>query len=49
MVKVRRRRRVAALAQPLRHPVVSAVGWCLAILVVCMPLAIRRFRARTAG
>jgi ABC transporter DrrB family efflux protein len=36
-------------AWPLRHPVVSAVGWCLAILVVCMPLAIRRFRARTTG
>ena len=36
-------------AWPLRHPVVSAVGWCLVILAVCMPLAIRRFRARTAG
>jgi ABC-2 type transport system permease protein len=39
----------ADAAWPLRHPVVSAVCWCLAILVVCMPLAIRRFRARTAG
>ncbi len=36
-------------AWPLRHPVVSAVAWCLAILVVCMPLAIRRFRLRTTG
>jgi ABC-2 type transport system permease protein len=39
----------ADAAWPLRHPVASAVGWCLAILIVCMPLAIRRFRARTAG
>jgi ABC-type polysaccharide/polyol phosphate export permease len=36
-------------AWPLRHPVVSSVGWCVAILLVCMPLAILSFRRRTSG
>ena len=36
-------------AWPLRHPVLSAVGWCLAILALCVPLAIRRFQGRTNG
>jgi ABC-2 type transport system permease protein len=36
-------------AWPLVHPVASALGWCLLILVVCMPLALRRFRTRTTG
>jgi ABC transporter DrrB family efflux protein len=36
-------------AWPLRHPVASAVGWCLVILLVCLPLAVRRFRRRTTG
>ena len=36
-------------AWPLQHPVLSAVGWCLVILVVCVPLAIRSFRRRTTG
>ncbi len=36
-------------AWPLRHPIVSAVGWYLVILMVCVPLVVRRFRARTAG
>ena len=33
---------------PLEHPVVSMIGWCLLIIVVCVPLALRRFRT-TAG
>jgi ABC-type polysaccharide/polyol phosphate export permease len=37
----------ADAAWPLRHPVLAAVGWCLMILVLCVPLAIRRFKART--
>jgi ABC-type polysaccharide/polyol phosphate export permease len=36
-------------AWPLRHPVISAVGWCIALLLISMPLAIRSFRARTTG
>ena len=36
-------------AWPLQHPVLSAVGWCLLILAVCMPLALHRFRTRTTG
>jgi ABC transporter DrrB family efflux protein len=39
----------ADAAWPLQHPVLSALGWCLAILALCVPLAIRRFRARTTG
>jgi hypothetical protein len=34
----------ADAAWPLQHPVVSALGWCLAILALCVPLALRRFR-----
>jgi ABC-2 type transport system permease protein len=36
-------------AWPLLHPVASAVGWCLLMIVICMPLALRRFRTRTVG
>jgi ABC-2 type transport system permease protein len=36
-------------AWPLQHPVASAVGWCLILLAICLPLAIRRFRSRTTG
>jgi len=36
-------------AWPLRHPVVAALAWTLAILAVCAPLCVRRFRARTTG
>jgi ABC-2 type transport system permease protein len=32
---------------PLQHPVVTAVAWSVAILAVCGPLCVRRFRART--
>ncbi|CAM2969062.1 ABC transporter permease [Saccharomonospora xinjiangensis] len=31
-------------AWPLRHPVVATVGWCVLILVIFVPLSIRRFR-----
>jgi ABC-2 type transport system permease protein len=34
-------------AWPLRHPVQASVAWCLLIIAVTMPLALRRFRART--
>lgn len=36
-------------AWPLRHPVAAAVGWCALILVISVPLALRRFRIRTTG
>ena len=36
-------------AWPLQHPVVSALIWCIALLGVAAPLAIWRYRARTAG
>ena len=34
---------------PLQHPVLAAVGWSLAILLVAAPLATYRFRARTSS
>jgi ABC-2 type transport system permease protein len=34
---------------PLQHPVLSSVLWCVAVLLVIAPLAIRRYRVRTAG
>src|SRR6185436_14143315 len=33
----------------LRHPAVTAIAWSLAVLVVVMPLAIRRYRRATAS
>jgi len=39
----------ADAAWPLLHPVLSAVAWCLLILAVCVPLALRSFRKRTTG
>jgi ABC-2 type transport system permease protein len=33
---------------PLEHPVVAMVGWCVIIIGVCVPLALRRFRTRSA-
>jgi ABC-2 type transport system permease protein len=33
----------------LAHPVVSSLAWCLALLVIAIPLTLRRFRARTLG
>ena len=34
---------------PLLHPALSAVAWCVLVLLVVAPLAIRRYRVRTAG
>jgi len=28
----------------LEHPVVSMIGWCVIVIAVCVPLALRRFR-----
>jgi len=33
----------------LDHPVVSMCGWCLLIIVICVPLALRRFRTTSAA
>lgn len=38
----------ADAAWPLAHPVVAGVAWCVAILAVCVPLAMNRYRARTS-
>jgi ABC-2 type transport system permease protein len=35
-------------AWPLQHAVPVAIGWCVAILAVCVPLAVRRYRVATA-
>jgi ABC-2 type transport system permease protein len=32
---------------PLQHPVAASVLWCVAILAVAVPLALRAYRART--
>ncbi|HWE70094.1 MAG TPA: hypothetical protein VG205_07010, partial [Acidimicrobiales bacterium] len=34
---------------PLEHPVVAMVGWCLIIIGVCAPLALRRFRTMSGA
>jgi ABC-type polysaccharide/polyol phosphate export permease len=39
----------ADAAWPLVHPVASAVAWCLLIIAICLPLALRQFRKRTTG
>ncbi len=31
----------------LEHPIVAMIGWCLLIISVCIPLALRRFRNLT--
>jgi ABC-2 type transport system permease protein len=36
-------------AWPLQHPALSAVGWCMLVLAVTVPLTLRRYRARTTG
>jgi ABC transporter DrrB family efflux protein len=33
----------------LEHPVVSMVGWCVLIIAICVPLALRRFRTTTSS
>jgi ABC-2 type transport system permease protein len=32
----------------LEHPVIAMVGWCVLIMGICIPLALRRFRNMTA-
>jgi ABC-2 type transport system permease protein len=39
----------ADAAWPLQHPVVAAVAWSVALLAICGPLCVRRFRVRTTG
>jgi ABC-2 type transport system permease protein len=34
---------------PLEHPVVAMIGWCVLIMAICVPLALRRFRTTTAA
>jgi ABC-2 type transport system permease protein len=34
---------------PLDHPVPAMVAWCVVIIAVCTPLALRRFRTATAA
>jgi ABC-type polysaccharide/polyol phosphate export permease len=36
-------------AWPLLHPVISSLLWCFGLLAIAAPLAIWRYRARTAG
>lgn len=33
----------------VEHPIVSMVGWCVLIIAICMPLALRKFRTTTAA
>jgi ABC transporter DrrB family efflux protein len=33
----------------LEHPVPAMIGWCLLLVAVCVPLALRRFATRTAA
>ena len=35
-------------AWPLQHAVPVSIAWCVAILAVCVPLAVRRYRRATA-
>jgi ABC-2 type transport system permease protein len=39
----------ADAAWPLQHPVLAALAWSVAILAICGPLCVRRFRSRTTG
>jgi ABC-2 type transport system permease protein len=39
----------ADAAWPLQHPVAASLAWCLIIIAICLPLALRRFRVRTTG
>src|SRR5580658_5496280 len=34
---------------PLEHPVLAMIGWCVLIIAVCVPLALRRFRTAVAA
>jgi ABC transporter DrrB family efflux protein len=39
----------ADAAWPLHHPVVSALMWCVGLLVIVVPLALATYRRRTEG
>jgi len=39
----------AGAAWPLEHPVIASVAWCVAILAVVVPLALRAYRRCTTG
>jgi ABC-2 type transport system permease protein len=36
-------------AWPLQHPVLCSFMWCVALIAVAAPLAVRRYRSRTTG
>jgi ABC-2 type transport system permease protein len=36
-------------AWPLEHPVIASIAWCLVILAVVVPFALRAYRKRTTG
>jgi len=36
-------------AWPLEHPVIASIAWCLGILAVVVPFALRAYRRRTTG
>lgn len=33
---------------PLEHPIIAMIGWCVLIIGICVPLALRRFRTVNA-
>jgi ABC-type multidrug transport system permease subunit len=33
----------------LEHPLIAMVGWCVLIIAICVPLALRKFRTTTAA
>ncbi|MBV9872559.1 MAG: ABC transporter permease [Frankiaceae bacterium] len=33
----------------VEHPIVAMVGWCVLIIAICVPLALRKFRTTTAA
>lgn len=33
----------------LDHPVPAMIGWCVLIIAICVPLALRRFRTATSA
>jgi ABC-2 type transport system permease protein len=37
----------ADAAWPLQHAIPVSIGWCAAILAVCVPLAVRRYGLAT--
>jgi ABC transporter DrrB family efflux protein len=36
-------------AWPLEHPVIASIAWCLVILAIVVPFALRAYRRRTTG